>query len=386
MLALAVFFRYTGTTIRNGSDEPEMETDIMCGIAGFSLSKNSKINSKKLSNALLCGIESRGNQAAGYAWQDGVSSGVYKSNVRGSNLSLKGMPRDADTVILHTRYATHGSVKVMANNHPVMSPDSNIALVHNGVIYNHNRVRKELPYTLPEVDTSVIPAILQKYGVDRLDMLDGDASIAWLDERENGTLRVGRFSHSPLYVAQTSDGSLVFASTETILLDALKRVRVDVVYLQQVPEKVLYTVRQGRIDGSDVMPETSPEFEEKLSYSSYGKYRGMTSGGKSVAGYGYADGLDYASDLYEELDSEDFQEFLTNYYETDGFFYDYSGTFLGDMESMRDIFEDYRYNEYWMDKDKNYNPWTFTEGTAKNYEALRRVQPQPFYWNDSEIF
>ena len=369
---------------RNGSDEPEKDTDIMCGIAGFSLSKNSKINSKKLSNALLCGIESRGNQAAGYAWQDGVSSGVYKSNVRGSNLSLKGMPRNADTVILHTRYATHGSVKVMANNHPVMSPDKNIALVHNGVIYNHQRVRTELGYNLPEVDTSVIPAILQKHGVDRLDMLDGDASIAWLDERENGTLHVGRFSHSPLFVAQTSDGSLVFASTETILLDALKRVRMDVVYLQQVPEKVLYTVRQGRIDGSDVMPETSPEFEEKLSYSAYGKYRGMTSGGKlnnsSVMGYGYAD------DLYEEMYDEEFEQFLTNYYEDSGFFYDYAGTFLGDREMMIEMFEDYRYNEYWMGKDKSYNPWTFTEGTAKNYEAPRRTVANNWYWNDGELF
>lgn len=360
----------------------------MCGIAGFSLSKKSKINSRKLSNALLCGIESRGNQASGYAWQNGVSSGVYKSNVRGSSLSLKGMPRDADTVILHTRYATHGSVKVMANNHPVISPDNNIALVHNGVIYNHKRVRAELPYSLPEVDTSVIPAILQKYGIERLDMLDGDASIAWLDERENGTLRVGRFSHSPLFIAQVEDGSLVFASTEKILLDALKRVRVSAVYLQQVAEKALYTVRQGRIDASEVMPETSPEFEEKLSYSSYGKYRGMTSGGKlnNSSVVGYSDGYDYASDLYEELDSEEFDSFLSNYYETDGFFYDYSGTFLGDIESMRDIFEDYRYNEYWMGKDTNYNPWTFTEGTAKNYEAPRRSSPRDWYWNDSEIF
>ena len=30
--------------------------DIMCGIAGFSLSKNSRVNARKLSNALLCGI------------------------------------------------------------------------------------------------------------------------------------------------------------------------------------------------------------------------------------------------------------------------------------------------------------------------------------------
>jgi asparagine synthetase B (glutamine-hydrolysing) len=353
----------------------------MCGIAGFSLSKNSKLNPKKLSNALLCGIESRGSQAAGYAWQNGFSSGVYKSNVRGSNLSLKGMPRDADTVILHTRYATHGSINVMANNHPVMSPDKNIALVHNGVIYNHQRVRGELPYALPEVDTSVIPAILQKYGTDRFDMLDGDASIAWLDERENGTLRVGRFSHSPLYIAQTDDGSLVFASTETILLTALQRVRANVVFMQQVAEKVLYTVRQGRIDGMDSLPETSPEFEEKLSYSSYGKYRGMTAGGVKSSAYGY----DAYDDLYSDLD-EDFEQFLTNYYETDGFFYDYSGTFLGDREMMLDLFEDYRYNEYWMGKDKSYNPWTFTEGTAKNYETNRTRFGGLWYQGDGEVF
>jgi len=359
----------------------------MCGIAGFSLSKNSKLNPKKLSNALLCGIESRGNQASGYAWQNGLASGLFKSNVAGSNLSLKGMPRNADTVILHTRYATHGSVKVMANNHPVVSPDSKIALVHNGVIYNHNRVRAELPYTLPEVDTSVIPAILQKYGTDRLDMLDGDASIAWLDERENGTLRVGRFSHSPLYIAQTDDGSLVFASTETILLDALKRVRARVVFMQQVAEKVLYTVRQGRIDGVETMPETSAEFEEKLSYSSYGKYRGMTAGGKSASIMGYADGKDTPSDaLYAEMYDEEFEQFLINYYEHDGFFYDYAGTFLGDREMMLEMFEDYRYDEHWASKDKSYNPWTFTEGTAKNYDNNRTRFGGSWYGAESDLF
>lgn len=353
----------------------------MCGIAGFSLSKNSKLNPKKLSNALLCGIESRGNQAAGYAWQNGIASGIFKSNVAGSQLPLKGMPRNADTVILHTRYATHGSVNVMANNHPVVSPDNKIALVHNGVIYNHNRVRAELPYTLPEVDTSVIPAILQKYGTDRLDMLDGDASIAWLDERENGTLRVGRFSHSPLYIAQTEDGSLVFASTETILLDALKRVRVRVVFMQQVEEKVLYTVRQGRIDGAEMMPETSPEFEEKLTYSSYGKYRGMTSGGKASAIMDY-DTPAYNADIYDV----EFEQFLANYTDVDGFYYDFAGTFLGDREMMLEMFEDYRYDEFWATKDKSYDPWTFTEGTAKNYENNRTRYSGVWYGDETERF
>jgi asparagine synthetase B (glutamine-hydrolysing) len=324
--------------------------DIMCGIAGFSLSKNSRVNARKLSHALLCGIEARGSQASGFAWQDGVRSGVFKNDVAGSQLSLKGLPRDASTVILHTRYATHGSVKVMANNHPVLSPDSNIALVHNGVIYNHDLVRKQFSFALPEVDTSVIPAILQKFGVSRLDMLDGDASIAWLDERENGTLRVGRFSHSPLYVAQVSDGSLVFASTETILLAALKRVKLQVKFLSVVAEKVLYTVRQGRIDAVDGLPETAEAFVEKLSYSSYGKFRGMTSGGVKSSSYSYV------SPAVEEDFDEEFETFLINYYEVDGWFYDYSGTFIGDLAYVRELFEDLRYDEYWMSKDAQFVP------------------------------
>ena len=258
----------------------------MCGIAGFSLSSNSKISPRKLSNALLSELDVRGNQASGFAFQTKDSQGLFKKAVAGAALSLKSMPRSTTTAILHTRYATHGTINVMANNHPVQSPDESISLVHNGVIYNHELVRTALDLKLPEVDSSVIPAILQSYDRDfnKLNMLDGDASVAWLDSSSMGVMQVARISHSPLTVAQLLDGTFVFASTEDILKRALKKAGLRYDYLSTVPERTLLTVRSGIISAVEALPETDPEFVDKTWYGSYDSFRGMTSGGHSNSG------------------------------------------------------------------------------------------------------
>lgn len=325
----------------------------MCGIGGFSLSNTSKVNPRKLSNALLTEMDVRGNQASGYAYQGRNSSGFYKKDVAGAKLNLKGMSRGATDVILHTRYATHGKITTMANNHPVQSPDSSISLVHNGVIYNHDLVRAELDGKLPEVDTSVIPAILQQFdrNTDKFSMLDGDASVAWLDENDRGTLKVARISHSPLFIAQLKDGSFVFASTESILKSALKRVGVKADFLTEVQERKLLTVRNGRLDGFEDLPETDPKFVDNAWYS-YGNYRAMTSGGhgigagnrsnvtpsyvKYASAFGDVEvpadwelaGDEYSSDEFPQIDG-----LSVNSY---GEYFDIEGNYIGTVE---DLFE-----------------------------------------------
>jgi asparagine synthetase B (glutamine-hydrolysing) len=268
-------------------------------------------------------------------------------------------------VILHTRYATHGSTSVPANNHPIASPDGSISLVHNGVIYNHELVRKQFSFKLPEVDTSVIPAILQKFGHQRFDMLDGDAAVAWLDDSDRGVLRVARVSHSPLVIAQLFDGSFVFASTEELLRNALKSLGLKPEFLEVAPEYRLYTVRFGRVDAVDSLPETSAEFVAPVSSYSYKRYRGMTAGGKGSSGYWYdspTSGVMEYSPWQEELE-EDFEMYLCRFVEYDGIFYDMTGVPVGNLEQVREEFEDYRYNEYWATKQYGYNPYSFTEGS-----------------------
>lgn len=256
----------------------------MCGIAGFNLSQESRISPRELSNALLTELDIRGNQASGFAFRSDKSMGVYKKAVAGAQLPLKSMSRSAKQVILHTRYATHGSIKVYDNNHPVQSLDDSIALVHNGVIYNHDLIRREIDKEnwLPEVDTSVIPHILQEFDRDfnKFSMLDGDAAVAWLDRNdETKTLWVARISHSPLQIAQLADGSFVFASTEDILLSALDRLGLEAVYCEPLPERTLLGIRDGRMSIVEALPELDPKYED-TSWSNYGYYRNLTSGNR----------------------------------------------------------------------------------------------------------
>jgi asparagine synthetase B (glutamine-hydrolysing) len=286
-------------------------------------------------------MDVRGNQASGFAYQSSTTSGVYKKNVAGANLSVKQMSKGTRLAVLHTRYATHGSAKVMENNHPVLSPDKSISLVHNGVIYNHDIVRKGIDANLPEVDTAVIPALLQQFDrdTDSFERLDGDASVAWLDEQDRLTLKVARVSHSPLVIAQLKDGSFVFASTEQILLKALDAIKLSLVYMENVPERVLMTVRDGVLTDVDALPAMNPAYEDKFMYD-YKSYRGMTSGGYQfnapVASEIDQNTSMFASNGYwledeSEFDLPEIDGYTLNEF---GEYFDESGVYMGSIDDM----------------------------------------------------
>jgi asparagine synthetase B (glutamine-hydrolysing) len=251
----------------------------MCGIAGFSLATGSKINSRQLANAMLTAIEDRGNMASGYAFWHDDNFGYHSEAKPGSSLSLKFMPRKAQTVILHTRLATHGSTSDNRNNHPVTSPSGKIALVHNGVIYNHHEVRAMVSGNLPPVDTSVIPAVIEQHGTKSLNVLDGDAAIAWLDADQPGLLHLARYQHSPLVIALVEDGSFVFASTESLLWRVLIQLDIVPTWMHTPSELEYYQVRNGMVSSFENLP--APKYSG--SAYDYGYYRHQTSGAKGIA-------------------------------------------------------------------------------------------------------
>jgi predicted glutamine amidotransferase len=340
----------------------------MCGIGGFSLSKQSKINPRKVGHALLTEMETRGSMASGYAWENGKSSGIFKRDIAGSKLNMWHMARNTKNAILHTRLATHGSVSVNENNHPVMSPNGKIALVHNGVIYNHSKVRGELPYQLPEVDTSVIPAILQKYGADKFSMLDGDAAVAWLDSGLRNQITVARISHSPLWVAQSKDGSFFFASTEHILCTALDRVGIDYEWVYEVAERKMFTVSDGVVTTFEDVAKLDPAYEEIYAPTSYSKYRHLTSGGKTGVWTSYGTGIeeyipgDEDFDWIDRTPSNDdlatwgiktFADFKACFSQVGDSFYDGNGEYIGDEEALMEEYEDFRYSKW---QDSRYGP------------------------------
>src|SRR5271154_6632759 len=129
---------------------------LMCGIVGV-------VAERSALPILMEGLrrlEYRGYDSAGLAVLD--HGHLARRHVGGKEQALRDA-LDANPVhgsigIAHTRWATHG-VPTTENAHPHISRDS-IAIVHNGIIENHEALRaglKELGYTFDsETDTEVI--------------------------------------------------------------------------------------------------------------------------------------------------------------------------------------------------------------------------------------
>jgi asparagine synthase (glutamine-hydrolysing) len=102
---------------------------------------------------------------------------------------------------------------------PLYGPDRSTALVCNGEIYGHGRLRAELadhPYRTGS-DCEVVLALHERHGDDLLPHLPGTFALAlWDDRRHRLLLARDRFGERPLYYALV-DGLLAFASESAAL-------------------------------------------------------------------------------------------------------------------------------------------------------------------------
>jgi glucosamine--fructose-6-phosphate aminotransferase (isomerizing) len=119
----------------------------------------------------------------------------------------------------HTRWATHGSV-TDTNAHPHSSSTGEVAIVHNGMIENHEQLKKELEvkgYSFKsQTDSEVIANLLQynfdktreikKSIIDTVSELRGN--YAFVAVFQDGTLAAARH-HEPLIIGIGKDGYFV---------------------------------------------------------------------------------------------------------------------------------------------------------------------------------
>ncbi len=145
----------------------------MCGIVGA-------IAQRPVTEILLEGLrklEYRGYDSAGVALIDDVGS-IQRVRSLGKVASLtkklETEPQYGHVGISHTRWATHGE-PAERNAHPHMSK-SRVAIVHNGIIENHEALRSSLKsqgYEFEsETDTEVVVHLIESHLKDGAGLVD----------------------------------------------------------------------------------------------------------------------------------------------------------------------------------------------------------------------
>ncbi|MHC9511896.1 glutamine--fructose-6-phosphate transaminase (isomerizing) [Kangiella sp. M94] len=237
----------------------------MCGIVGA-------IAQRDVSQILVEGLkrlEYRGYDSAGLA--------IYNNNqiqrlrrlgkVSELDQALQENPLPGGLGIAHTRWATHGEPSER-NAHPHMSED-NIALVHNGIIENHDDLRDELKkkgYVFSsDTDTEVMAHCLHeelKTSASLLEALQkttkklhGAYGTVAIDTNEPDKMVVAR-SGSPLVIGK-GIGEYFVASDQLALLPVTR----DFIYLEEGE------VAEVRRDGVTILDSNGNEVQREFEKS-----------------------------------------------------------------------------------------------------------------------
>jgi glucosamine 6-phosphate synthetase-like amidotransferase/phosphosugar isomerase protein len=230
----------------------------MCGIGAFQIVEQ-EVNARRLAQALLKGLTVRGRDASGVAWHDDNEQQTFiqKLDVAGTTLATMLEDEIGSTGIIHTRYATKGDPKNMGNNHPIDA--RGIIGVHNGHISNDDElfrvVHAKSEYRRrAQVDSEAAFAYLMHGPKDEKDLyqrlrdIRGGAALIWLNTRgPRKLLHATRLNSSPLWFGHSKAGSVVLASTETILRNSAKEVGLKYEFVYELKEGEYMRWENGRL-------------------------------------------------------------------------------------------------------------------------------------------
>jgi len=240
----------------------------MCGIVGAAARRD-------VVGTLIAGLkalEYRGYDSAGIALL--TEHGLERVRTKGKVHELETLhatqPIAGFTGIAHTRWATHGAPNTM-NAHPIASR-GNVAVVHNGIIENHEELRAELKALgyefASETDTEVIAHLIEHYQNEGADLLAamqktlprlrGAYAIAVISKREPGRV-IGARRGSPL-VAGLADGEQFIASDIHALLPVTRRF----IYLAEGD------IADATIDGIQIYDEHGAAVQRPVKLAHFG--------------------------------------------------------------------------------------------------------------------
>jgi glucosamine 6-phosphate synthetase-like amidotransferase/phosphosugar isomerase protein len=236
----------------------------LCGIAGYSLGLDSRVERTVAARALLAGIAERGADAVGYAFRGPESPVTVHKQRSGASALLDriSVPGAATQLLVHVRDYTKGHPSLAANNHPIRH--GAVVGVHNGIIDNDDELFDEHGIARAEpgmtVDSEIIFALAERSRgrtAATLEQLYGSMAAAWLDENR-AELVLARGMGRPLWIGQGKD-ELLFASTRSAL-ELVQRYAGVRLRKRELPLGAVLAVLDGKIVARD-------QFKPDLSFT-----------------------------------------------------------------------------------------------------------------------
>ena len=245
----------------------------MCGIVGY-------IGNRDAVPLLLKGLkrlEYRGYDSAGIAvLTDGQIHSIKKSGkVSQLEVLVDDTPIKGSIGIAHTRWATHGEPNDI-NAHPHLDHTGKIAIIHNGIIENHETIRKvleerDIPFT-SDTDSEALVQLISAIYFDNDELsfevafrtalkdVVGAYGVVAVCADEPGNVLAARMG-SPLVVG-IGEGEYFLASDASPIVEYTR----NVIYLDE-GEMVKLTPENhsiSRIDSSEIVSRGSVEIEMSI--------------------------------------------------------------------------------------------------------------------------
>ncbi len=216
----------------------------MCGIFAYIRSREElkgKLNPVDVCINGLKLLEYRGYDSSGIA---GMIDGKIRACKRAGKIgalqeAVYNEELRLDSAIAHTRWATHG-IPNQENAHPHLDEEESLAVVHNGIIENHNAIRSKLQEKgltfHSDTDTEVIAALVSYYyngnlrsAVQKaLRELHGSFAIALIHEDHPNEI-IGASRESPLVVGIDQENGETYLSSDA---NSFNGKILDILYLK----------------------------------------------------------------------------------------------------------------------------------------------------------
>lgn len=239
----------------------------MCSVFGL-IDHQNKLTTRdkdRIVNTLARECEVRGTDATGIAYHFGGRLRIFKRPLPAHRLRLR-VPPGVNMIMGHTRMTTQGNKNFNQNNHPFLGSiaGKTFSLAHNGILWNDKLLRQteHLPQTSVETDSFIAVQLLEQQNAldfqslkEMAEKVEGSFVFTLLDSEDSVWFVKG---DNPLCLFHYN-GFTLYASTQEILVKAVKRLRLSKPQTVQQPEEgeILRIDKFGNQTSGSFIPRTS---------------------------------------------------------------------------------------------------------------------------------